>query len=129
MASKNTVPNTRQIPQHLSPVKAKHLPLLGGLKLRFKTKPDGACLDSCLAVHVYEDKGEASNMKKRINNHVADIWENYYTYKIPLPFTETVGVGEFAKVVNKETTEEMLEFLRSEEALSHSGIPEPSERC
>ena len=48
---------------------------------------------------------------------MADNWDNYYSYKIPLPYEETVGVGEHAKVIKKKTREEMLEFLRSDEAL------------
>ena len=52
---------------------------------------------------------------KRINNHVAENWDNYYQNKIPLPYEETSGVGEYAKKVKKETREEMLKFLRGDD--------------
>ena len=106
-----------QISTHLSPVMAKHLPKLRGYRQRFRVKPDGACLDHCLAVHVYEDANEGKNVKKRVNKHVADNWDNYYQNKIPLPYEETVGVGEKAKAIKKETRKEMLEFLYSDESL------------
>ena len=81
----------------------------------YKSEPNGACLDNCVAVHVYEDEEEASKLKKRINIHVADNWDSYYQHKIPLPYVETSGVGEYAKKVKKETREEMLKFLRGED--------------
>ena len=105
------------ISTHLSPVMAKHLPKLRGYRQRFRVKPDGACLDHCLAVHVYEDANEGKHVKKRVNKHVADNWDNYYQNKIPLPYEETGGVGEKAKVIKKETRKEMLEFLYSDESL------------
>ena len=115
--NKEKLNTKRQIPQQLSSVKVNHLPLLNGYKLRFQTKPNGACLDSCLAVHVYEDEAESFHVKSRINNHVADHWDNYYRYKIPLPYEETVGVGKSANFIKKTTRAEMLEFLRSKESL------------
>ena len=48
---------------------------------------------------------------------MADHWDTYYKNIIPLPFVETVGVGQQAKVVKKNTREEMLEFLYSDESL------------
>ena len=86
-----------KIPSHLSPVMQKHLPKLRGYRMKYNSEPNGACLDNCVAVHVYEDEEEASKLKKRINNHVADNWDNYYQNKIPLPYEETSGVGEYAK--------------------------------
>ena len=81
--------------------------------MTYKTIGNGACLENALAVHVYEDETEGPKVKRRINNHVADNWDTYYKYKIELPYTEVVGVGENAKTVTKNTREEMLEFLRS----------------
>ena len=83
--------------------------------MRHKTDPNGACLDECVAVHVYEDKDEATKVKKRINMHVAENWDTYYKYKIPLPYIETVGVGAHSKTVIKNTREEMIKFLKGEE--------------
>ena len=105
------------IPDHLHPVKEKHLSNLRGYRMVYRSQPDGACLDSCAAVHVYEDADEASKLKKRVNHHVADNWDNYYKDKIPLPYTETVGVGKHAHTITKTTDEEMIDFLRSDDAL------------
>lgn len=109
--------NEVKIPDHLHPVKEEHLSKLRGYKMIFKSQPNGACLDNCAAVHIYEDVDEAPKLKKRVNYHVADNWDNYYKYKIPLPFTQTVGVGEHAKNVTIKTREEMLQFLKSDDAL------------
>ena len=43
--------------------------------------------------------------------------DNYFHDTIALPYTETIGVGSNAKCVRKESKEEMLAFLRSEESL------------
>ena len=48
---------------------------------------------------------------------MADHWDTDYKNIIPLPFVETVGVGQQAKVVKKNTREEMLEFLYSDESM------------
>ena len=48
---------------------------------------------------------------------MADHWDTYYKNIIPLPFVETVGVGQQAKVVKKNTREEMLEFHYSDESM------------
>ena len=41
----------------------------------------------------------------------------FFKHKIPLPYKETVGVGKLSKTVEIKTEEEMLTFLRSEDAL------------
>ena len=105
-----------KIPKHLFGVPEKHLPFLRGYRMGYKAVPNGACLQNCVAVHVYEDQDEGAKLKKRLNNHVADNWL-YYKDKIALPYVETVGVGEYAKVVEIDTEKEMIEFLKSDEAL------------
>ena len=105
------------IPHHLSQVAKEHHSKLRGYKLRYKAEPNGACLDNCLAVHVYEDEDEGPKVKKRLNHHVAENWDNYYKHKIPLPYEETVGVGEYSKQIRVTNREEMFEFLSSEDAL------------
>ena len=100
---------------HLSSVRPEHLSKLRGYKLLFKAEPNGACLENSV---VHEDKKEGSNFKRRVNNHIADNWENYYKFKIPLPYEERVGVGKNSKDVRKETKEEMINFLRSDESLT-----------
>ena len=99
-------------------VKGDHLPRLKGYMLRYKALANGACLENCTAVHVYEDDNEGVKVKRRVNHHIADNWDNYYKDKIALPYRERVGVGEHEKEIVKNTREEMLEFLRSEEALT-----------
>ena len=106
------------IPDHLSPVPLKHQAKLRGYRFMFKAEPNGACLENSTAVHIHEDKTEGSNVKKRVNNHIADNWDNYYQHKILLPYKETVGVGKDAKQIEKKTKEEMLAFLRSDESLT-----------
>ena len=85
--------------------------------MRYETIPNGDCSENALSVHVYEDEKEGPKVKRRINHHVADNWDNYYKNKITLPYKEVVGVGAKTQTVEKETREEMLEFLRSEESL------------
>lgn len=106
------------IPKHLSAVKEKHLSKLRGYKMKYNSKPNGACLENSASVHFYEDEGEGEKLKRRINNHIADNWDNFYQYKIALPYTETVGVGEKVKMIEKSSKEEMIQFLRSEESLT-----------
>ena len=84
--------------------------------MRFLARPDGACLTHCLAVHAYEDPNEGERVKKCVNNHMADNMD-YYQNKIELPYIETIGVGENATVIKKETYEEIKAFLKSEEAM------------
>ena len=52
-------------------------------------------------MHVYEDEDEGPKVKERLNNHVADNWDNYYMNMIPLIYEETVGVGEHATLIKK----------------------------
>ena len=107
-----------KIPSHLTPVPQKHLPKLRGYKWIFKVEGNGACFENSVAAHIHEDKDEGLKVKRRVNNHIASNWDNYYQYKISLPYVETVGVGKHAKVVTKSTKEEIIEFLRSDESLT-----------
>ena len=104
-------------PNCVSKVQERHLPLLRGFKWRFKATPDGACLTNCFAVHAYEDEDEGLKVKRMVNNYIADNWE-YFKEKISLPYVENVGVGRNSKVVTKNTKEEMIQFLRSDESLA-----------
>ena len=96
----------------------KHVPKLRGFKMLYKALADGRCLQNCLAVHGYEDENEGYDIKKLVNHHIADNWDNYYKYKVPLPYNEITGVGVKAKGVEKKTKQEMIDFLRSEDALT-----------
>ena len=55
---------------------------------------------------------------RKIQAKFADNWDNFYESKVGLPYVETVGVGENAITVTKNTKEEMIEFLRSDESLT-----------
>ena len=57
------------------------------------------------------------DLKKMLNHHVADNMQGYYGHKISFPFIETVGVGKEAKTVEINNDDEMISFLRSEDAL------------
>ena len=111
-------PKVLNIPKHLKGVNKKHLPKLRGFKMLYKALADGRCLQNCLAVHGYEDENEGYDIKKLVNHHIADNWDNYYKYKVPLPYNEITGVGVKAKGVEKKTKQEMIDFLRSEDALT-----------
>ena len=86
MDVKNPNNLSKEISKHLNSVNKKHLEKLKGFQMFYKTIPNGACLENSLAVHVYEDEREGEKVKRRINHHVADNWDNYYQYKIPLPY-------------------------------------------
>ena len=101
----------------ISKVHDEYLPFLKGFNLRYRATPDGACVTNSAAIHIFEDEDEGPKLKRLINNYIADNWDNYFVYKIPLPYTETVGVGKHSKTIIKTTKEELLEFLRSEESL------------
>ena len=64
-----------------------------------------------------KDKSERQNVNRKVNRHIADNFETYYCDKIPLPYTETVGVGSLARQVTCSTREEFVAFLRSEDSL------------
>ena len=106
-----------EIPKHLLGVNEQYLSELRGYSMIYKVFGDGACLTNCAAVHIYEDADEGPKLKKKVNHHIADNWDNYYKNKIVLPYREVVGVGDNAHVIEKKTSGEMIEFLRSEEAL------------
>ena len=100
----------------LTPVKDCLLPNLRGFKSIFKVAGDGRCLQNCLAVHGFGDPSLGIRIKHMVNNHIAEFWD-YYKNKVHLPFEEKVGVGKDSKTIVIETDEQMLLFLRSDEAL------------
>ena len=108
-----------KIPKHLKRVADKHLTRLRGFKMRYCAIADGACLTNCLTAHISctEDEEERKITNQRVNEHIADNFDNYYSKKIILPYIETVGVGEKSHTVTCITREEFLKFLRSEESL------------
>ena len=117
LKEKNTSTKEEKLPRHFSNVKQEHIPYLKGFKIRYMAEPDGACLTDCVAVHAHEDKREAKKVKRMINHHIAKNFETYYWEKVAIPFVETVGVGKRSKTVRKNTQEEYIDFLMSEESL------------
>ena len=115
--SSQTSTKIKSLSNKISKVDEDHLPFLKGFNLRYRATPDGACVTNSTAVHIFEDEDEGPKLKRIVNNYIADNWDNYFVYKIPLPYTETVGVGEHSKTITKTTKDELLEFLRSEESL------------
>ena len=107
------------IPKHLNSVHENHKDKLLGFKMRYCAIPNGACLTNCLTAHISctEDEEERKINNRRVNNHIADHFDNYYHNIITLPYTEVVGVGNNRKTVTCRTGEELKAFLRSEVSL------------
>ena len=84
-----------------------------------------ACGTNCGSIHMMEDDSEQAmiNMKRKINVHIADNYDDVYANVVGLPYSETV-FGEKEKVVCN-TPEELKEFLMSDRALRvYSNIQE-----
>ena len=114
--------NKIEIKKMLAPlqnVQVEHIPLLKGFKKVLGGISDGACATNSATAHIFHtlDKYERQKMKRRINNQIADNWDNYYSSKVTLPYIETVGTGKERWEVKVETKEEMLAFLRSDRSL------------
>ena len=101
----------------ISMVKDPHIPLLKGFKQRYNTIPNGACLENAIAVHVMRDETKGDYIKRQLNNHIADNIESVYIEKITFPYEEKIGVGKNSKVVEIQTKEDFLKFLRSDDSL------------
>ena len=69
----------------LTDVPRQHKDKLKDFNYVFRTKPDGSCFTSCVAQHVYKDAEQSLIVKKRINNHIADNWDSFYSNKISFP--------------------------------------------
>ena len=106
------------LPRHLAHVRKEHLPKLNGYSLRYLSEGNGACANNSVAVAIHEDEDEGPKVKRKTLDHMADHYSTYYMNKIGLPYVETVGVGEHSKTVTKTTDEQMIEFLKSEEAMT-----------
>ena len=100
-----------------SEVKPEHIPHLKGFRFFQKAIGNGRCLENCLALKLFQNQDKAVDIKRKLNTHMADHWDPYYTNKITFPFHEKVGVGEDAEEVIIENAEEMKVFLRSDKSL------------
>ena len=112
--SKYTLKTT---PDHLLDVQQKHIEHLEGYRMFYKAKPNGACLTNCVAVYIHEDETKGKDVKRAVNNHICGNWEQFYKFKTPLPYVQTVGVGRNAKRVQCETKRELFDFLKSDDSL------------
>ena len=102
-----------KIPSHLRSVANNHLTQLRGFKMRYCALPDGACLTNCLTAHISltDDEEECKRNNRRVNEHIADHFDDYYQNKIILPYIETVGVGSYSRTVVFKTKEEFKAHL------------------
>ena len=109
----------KPIPDHLSPVQDRHLKDLLGVRMKCNGNPGGDCLSSCTTLHISNtnDSSERKRVNSKINNHIADNYDTFYKDKIPLPYCETVGVGNNARQITCNTRDEFINFLRSEDSL------------
>ena len=112
-------PEQKPIPDFLTPVQPEHLKDLLGIRMKCNGNPGGDCLSSCTTIHLSytNDKNERMRVNRKINHHIADHFDEFYVNKIPLPYSETVGVGSNARQVTCSSREELLAFLRSEDSL------------
>ena len=107
-----------ETPEYLSEVNEKHIKHLRGFKMLYKAEPNGACLTNCDAMFIYEDENKSVDMKRTINDHIVEHWENFYKYKISLPYIQTVGIGCNAKQIRCETVSDLNTFLKSDDSLT-----------
>ena len=68
-----------KLPPHLSQVHEKHLSKLRGYKMRYLVRPDGACFDTAIATHIFEDPDESTKLRKMLNMHIIDHYDSYYS--------------------------------------------------
>ena len=76
---------------------------------------DGRCLENCTAIHTCGDEDEGENIRKLINNHIADNWESYWKSKVSLPYKEKVVIDGKEEFIEKKTSEEMIDFLKNDD--------------
>ena len=93
-------------------VNEDHISQLKGFTHFYKSIPNGACLTNCAAVHIHGNENERTQVKSKVNNHIADNYDKYYINEIELPFIETIGTGEEARQINITTGEDLKKFLR-----------------
>ena len=110
---------SQKIPAPLESVHVEHIPQLKGFTKRLGGIADGACTTNCATAHIFHtrDKHERQKLKRRINNQIADNWDNFYVNKIALPYKETVGTGPERWTFEAHTKDDMIAFLRSDMSL------------
>ena len=75
---------------------------------------NGAYGTNCASIHTMEDNSEEAmlKMKRTVNNHMADNYEDVYKNIVCIPYIETV-LGEVERQICN-TPQELKEFLRSD---------------
>ena len=106
-----------EIPSHLRPVNPDHIPFLKGFRMFCQAVGNGACGTNCGAIHTLEDDSMEAGikMKRKINFHMADNFDDVYSNIIGIPYSETVYGEEDRQICN--TSEELKTFLKSDRAL------------
>ena len=102
----------------ISPIQSKHLKYMKGHSLKYNTIANGACSANGAAVAIHEDETEGPKVKRRLLNHIIDNYDEYYINKIGLPYDVTIGVGKEKKEIKIISHEQMIEFMKSDEALT-----------
>ena len=77
---------------------------------------NGACGTNCGSIHTMEGDSEEAmiSMKRMVNNHMDDNYDNIYKNIIGIPYTESVFGEENRQTCN--TPQEVNDFLRSDRA-------------
>ena len=104
-------------PEHLAYVQERHVHKLNGYIWRYRAMGNGACATNSIALALYGNERAACSLKRKTLNHIAEHYEDYYYEKFGLPFKENVGTGKNAITVDLKTKEEMVKFLKSDQAL------------
>ena len=81
----------------------------------FPVKGDGACLYNAVAAYLYGDESQSAHLRRMAHQYIIMNW--WYWKHIPLPFTESVGVGSNSFTITKSTEKELFDFLESDESL------------
>ena len=100
--------------------------------LIYPVSGDGACLYNVISAFLYEDETQSANLRRMAHQYIVMNWW-YWKQYIPLPFTETVGVGKDSFKVHFDKEDEYLEFLQSDKSLlmwsGHTDIAVLANKC
>ena len=98
------------LPQNIRPVPENVRHLVKADDLMLCVKPDGACGFNSTAGHILEDTDQGPKLRRVINRHLCDRWENYKE-KYDFPYSRQIGaLGEW---VYFENSKKFLEYLKN----------------
>ena len=100
----NIPPNIRPVPENVKNlVKSDDVMLC--------VKPDGACGFNSTAGYILEDPDQGPKLRRVINRHLCDRWENYKD-KYSFPYSRQIGAqGDW---VYFENSKEFLDYLKND---------------